>query len=148
MVINFYNMAKTVNILLADDDSEDQEILKEALLDVNPALAIHFVMNGKEAISWLKNCPAGELPSLIILDYKMPLMNAVDALETLKENSVYTGISKVVWSTSDQSEHKKLCLENGAIQYFVKPGNPTDLASLARQLLDLIFHSSEKLVTR
>jgi two-component response regulator ARR-A family len=141
-------MTNTTNILLADDDSEDQEILKEALLAVNPALAIHCVMNGKEAISYLENCPAGELPSLIILDYKMPLMNAVETLETLKENMGYTGITKVVWSTSDQSEHKKRCLENGAIRYLVKPGNPTDLALLTRQLLDLIFHSSEKLVTR
>jgi CheY-like chemotaxis protein len=59
-------------ILVADDDPEDQEILKEYLLGENPALSIYCVYNGREALSTLNSLPGHELPSLIILDYKSP----------------------------------------------------------------------------
>ncbi|MDP4213398.1 MAG: response regulator [Bacteroidota bacterium] len=131
-------MAKTICILLADDDPEDQDILKDYLLKEDSSLWIHCVLNGKEAISWLKGRPDEEVPSLIILDYKMPLLNAIETLDQLKEEPRYLSIPKVVWSTSVQTEHKKLCLERGAIAYFSKPARTRDLVNLARKMLEII----------
>jgi CheY-like chemotaxis protein len=131
-------MAKTTCILLADDDPEDQDILKEYLLKEDPSLWIHCVLNGKEAVSWLEECPDEELPSLIILDYKMPLLNGIETLEQLNDVPRYLFIPKVIWSTSVLMEHKKLCLEKGAIAYFSKPVRPGDLISLAREMLKII----------
>jgi len=132
-------MAKTPSVLLADDDTEDQDLLKEFLLKENPALTIHAVLNGKEAISWLQNRPVDELPSLIILDYKMPLLNAVETLERLKKDPRYEYIPKIVWSTSIQDEHKKICLENGAAKYFSKPTSSGELSSLSKQIIEIIL---------
>jgi two-component response regulator ARR-A family len=133
-------MAKPVSILLADDDPEDQAILKEYLLEENPSLSIHCVRNGKEAVSWLNARPSEEIPSLIILDYKMPLLNGVETLMRIKETERFAGIPKVVWSTSDQAEHRKQCIETGAEHYFLKPVNSDDLAKMARQMLEILFN--------
>lgn len=125
--------------MLADDDPEDQDILKDYLLKEDSSLWIHCVGNGKEAISWLESRPDEEFPALIILDYKMPLLNAVETLDRLKDAPRYKPIPKVVWSTSDQMVHQKQCLEMGAIAYFPKPVRTRDLATLARKLLKIIF---------
>lgn len=103
-------MSKAFSILLADDDKEDQDILKEYLLKENPDLSIHCAFTGKEAISWLNSCSEEEFPSLIVLDYKMPIMNAVETLDVMNRDARYRSIPKVVWSTSIQNVHKNLCM--------------------------------------
>ncbi|HEY4154795.1 MAG TPA: response regulator [Puia sp.] len=128
-------MAKHAHILLADDDVEDQDILKSIFTEKDLNVSIHCVFNGKQAIAYLEGCSPRELPSLIILDYKMPVMNAVETLERLKDNARLKGIPKVVWSTSEQNEHRKLSMENGAIQYFAKPNNQAELSDLPKQML-------------
>ena len=138
-------MAKTVSILLADDDPEDQDILKEYLLEENPGLSIHCVFNGKEVISRLNSSTEDELPSLIILDYKMPILNAVQTLEQIGENERYSAIPKVVWSTSDRDEHKKRCLETGAVHYFSKPISRIELARVASHMLKILFNGRAKI---
>ncbi|MFI5192519.1 MAG: response regulator [Chitinophagales bacterium] len=137
-------MANTITILLADDDPEDQDILKEIFLEEDPDISLHCVMNGKEVIAYLKSCPEQQLPRLIILDFKMPIMNAIETLESLKDNARYSEIITVVWSTSNQKEHIKQCMERGAIQFFQKPGNYRDLAGIARQILEILFNGRVK----
>lgn len=124
-------------IFLADDDPEDQEILKDAILKQDPAANIYSVMNGQQAIDYLVNCPDNCLPSLLILDYKMPIFNAVEVLEKIASIPQLQPIPKVVWSTSNQADHVRHCLENGADLYFVKPTKTEDLYNMARKMLDI-----------
>lgn len=129
---------KVTHVLLADDDMEDQDILKNAISQLNPAIEIKTVFNGGDAIDYLVNCPADKLPSLVILDYKMPILNAVEALEKLQSYPQLNHIPRVVWSTSYQDEHIKLCMERGASHYFKKPFNATELVAVARAMLAYI----------
>ena len=129
---------KIIHILLADDDIEDQDILKNAIVQLNPALVITTVFNGSEALEYLVNCSTDKLPALIILDYKMPVLNAVEVLERLQSYTQFKVIPKVVWSTSFQEEHIRLCMERGASHYFKKPFNETELAAVAKQMLAYI----------
>lgn len=122
-------------ILLADDDNEDQDLIKEVILELDPACILEMVSNGQEAVDYLTNCPDAALPSLIILDYKMPILGAIDVLNRIGNDSRYAGIPKVVWSTSGQQEHIDRCIEKGALHYFTKPSSPADLMLMAKQLL-------------
>jgi len=124
-------------IFLADDDPEDQEILKDAILQQEPSADIHSVMNGQQAVDYLVNCAEDRLPSLLIFDYKMPILNAVEVLERIKHIPQLRAIPKVVWSTSNQEEHVRLCKENGALLYFVKPTKTEELNKIASQMLAL-----------
>jgi CheY-like chemotaxis protein len=123
------------SILLADDDSEDQELLKESILEQEPVAIIDVVWNGQEALTWLNACPEESLPQLLILDFQMPILTAVEVLDRLQRNTRYDAIHKVVWSTSTQPEHIKKCLEKGAIRYFAKPNNKKELHTLADSIL-------------
>jgi CheY-like chemotaxis protein len=130
--------AKAKIIFLADDDLEDQEILKDAILQLEPTADIQSVMNGQQAIDYLVNCTVDRLPSLIIFDYKMPIFNAVEVLDRIGNIPQLRPIPKVVWSTSNQTEHVKLCMEKGAGFYFVKPTRTDELNKMVRQMLDII----------
>jgi CheY-like chemotaxis protein len=131
----------TTYILLADDDHEDQELLKEALLQEDPHTDVASVWNGQEIFSYLETCAQKSLPCLILLDYKMPVLNGPEVLDRLGQNPRYASIPKAVWSTSSQQEYIDKCIGKGAIQFFIKPNNPSELTRIASRLLSLCHHS-------
>jgi CheY-like chemotaxis protein len=134
-------MSKPIIILIVDDDLEDQHILEEYLLKQNENIIFYRALDGKEAINLLNGnkIPA---PDLMVFDYKMPLMGAIDVLKYFLEKQIFKLTPKVVWSTSGQRSHQQICIENGAVAYFVKPDSPTGQTSLAKDLISLISKES------
>ncbi|HXB91698.1 MAG TPA: response regulator [Puia sp.] len=129
------------HILLADDDPEDQELLKEALAQKEPDLDITSVWDGQEVLSYLGSCPDNALPCLILLDYKMPVLNGAEVLESLCRDPRLASIPKVVWSSSNQKEYVDNCITNGALQFFIKPNSQNELKKIADLLLVLCHRS-------
>ena len=130
-------MAEPITILLADDDNEDQELFIDAVKRCDPTVSVHTFGNGRAVISFLERCTESELPDLIILDYKMPILNGIDVLKLLRDSQRFAGIPSVVWSSSKQGEHIKNSIDNGARHYFVKPNSDEELLNLAGILLAL-----------
>jgi CheY-like chemotaxis protein len=133
---------KDVLILLADDDDEDKEILEESILTLAPQADIRTVNNGQQVIEYLDGCGDKDLPTLIVLDYKMPILNAVEVLERMSNVTRYDPIPKVVWSSSRQPEHVKKCMDNGAVDYFIKPNRVSDLDNIAAAILSICDKNS------
>ena len=71
--------------------------------------------NGNEAIEMFKTFP--EKPDLIILDYRMPIKNGIDALKEILE---LDHNSKVVFASADRTVKEKVYLY-GAIGFLDKP---------------------------
>jgi CheY-like chemotaxis protein len=130
-------MSKPIVVLIVDDDPEDQQILEEYLLKENENIVFYRALDGKEAINLLKGNDI-PTPHLMVFDYKMPLMGAIDILKYFLEKQIFKLIPKVVWSTSDQSSHQQNCIENGAVAYFVKPDSPSGQVKLAKDLIRII----------
>jgi CheY-like chemotaxis protein len=124
-------------ILIADDDQEDLELLSEVLLQLDESAKLHMVNNGSMVINYLKKASDDELPSLIVLDYNMPNMNGAEVLEQLCNDPRYQKIPKIVWSTSNNSNYIRECLEKGATSYFVKPATHKILQEQAAQMLKM-----------
>jgi CheY-like chemotaxis protein len=124
-------------ILLADDDGDDQDLLTESILQHRPSALVKTVNNGPQVLAWLDECPDEQLPAMLILDYKMPILNAAQVLDELNANSRYAGLPKVVWSTSSNRKHVDECLSKGALGYFPKPNDVTELASITASILSL-----------
>jgi CheY-like chemotaxis protein len=124
-------------ILLADDDGDDQDLLTESILQQRPSALIKTVNNGPQVLAWLDECPDEQLPAMLILDYKMPILNAAQVLDELNANTRYADLPKVVWSTSSNRKHIDECLSKGAWRYFPKPNNVTELAVITETILSL-----------
>ena len=123
-------------VLLADDDLEDQEMLIEVIGEIDPGIAVETVSDGREALTKLARLTEAELPSLIILDYKMPYLNAAEVLEALAEDPRYAAIPKVCWSSSRREDDIRRCLKAGACNYFAKPSTTTELQSMTMRMLE------------
>jgi CheY-like chemotaxis protein len=114
-------------LLLAEDDPDDRDILREALGQQRPGLGILCVDDGQRLIEYLDNCPSNQFPSLILLDYCLPLMNADQVLDALSRKPRFRDIPKLVWSTANKTEYARRCIERGALSYLPKPAAEPEL---------------------
>lgn len=119
-------------ILLVDDDEEDRMLIREAFSEIGAADAVHFEVNGEEAITYLENNPDA-LPSLIILDLNMPRMNGTQTLRYLKSDERFRDITVIIYSTSVNPLEREACLELGAHSYVIKP-------TLYQESLETVTH--------
>ena len=122
-------------ILLADDDSDDLELLEEAFMGLESSVTINKVASGKDALDYLNNCSSEKLPSLVILDYNMPDFTGPEVLEKFYQNPKFKCIPVIIWSTSNAPIYKELSMKEGAVQYFEKPNNFEGIKKLASEMV-------------
>jgi CheY-like chemotaxis protein len=120
-------------ILLAEDDEDDQELIRIAFSKVTADHKFEIVNNGEEVLKSLAD--NNHLPCLIILDLNMPILNGFQTLAALKNDPKFEKVPKVIFSTSDNDDNKKRSFSNGAVDYFVKPSNMKDLIATAEKML-------------
>ena len=124
-----------VNIVLADDDLEDLEMLEYVLKRKGPEVNINKFTSGHELIDYLKSVEATQSPCLIILDYNMPELTGGQVLTILANLNLYQSVPKIILSTSSTSSYIHECKINGAADYFIKPNTMQDLEALASKML-------------
>ncbi|HEU0109311.1 MAG TPA: response regulator [Flavisolibacter sp.] len=136
LITNNTNSASPITVLLAEDDVDDQELLKEAFTAIDPAIQLHSFSSGKKFVDRLDSLDT--IPRLIILDYNIPEMNGAEILEYINQNEQYSSVIKIVWSTSNSPLYKNSCLALGAHAYFVKPSTLSHLQEMAKKMLSYI----------
>ena len=108
-----------VTIVLADDDPDEQLLVKEAFSEHCSCVKLIFVNNGQELLNYLKEVVI--LPGLILLDINMPKMGGLEALEHIKNNPKLVNIPVIIFTTS---RNKELILDSycvGANSFINKP---------------------------
>jgi len=122
-------------ILIGEDDIDDQEILEEIFLSIDPSLNVTFINDGEKIVSYLQNASSEDLPGLMILDYNMPHLNGAEILKSIQQDQRVKNIPKIIWSTANAAGFKNICLQLGACEYLVKPSSFTELKSMIRGML-------------
>ena len=122
-------------ILIGEDDIDDQEILEEIFLSIDPSLNLTFINDGEKIVSYLQNASTENLPGLMIFDYNMPHLNGAEILRSIHQNQKVKNIPKIIWSTANAEGFKNLCLQLGACEYLVKPSSFSDLKSMIKGML-------------
>jgi CheY-like chemotaxis protein len=118
-------MKKT--ILLVDDDSDDRQLFCEALECVDASVICYYATDGKEALDVLAK---KETPQLIFLDINMPHMNGWQCLKAIKESEIYKHIPVLMYSTSSNQREVDMALNLGALCFFTKPDNFSELKNI------------------
>lgn len=121
-------------ILYAEDDFDDFESVKEALDQLSNHQVLLHAKNGAEAVSFIEN--ATVLPSLIVLDLNMPVMDGKEVLLWLKSRDEYKHIPVMVFTTSSREEDVKLCQKHNCT-FFRKPTLYRDLLHVAQTMLNI-----------
>jgi CheY-like chemotaxis protein len=121
-------------ILYAEDDFDDFESVKEALDQLSDQQLLLHAKNGAEAVSFIEN--ATVLPSLIVLDLNMPVMDGKEVLQWLKDRNEYKHIPIMVFTTSSREDDVKLCQKHNCT-FFRKPTLYRDLLHVAQTMLQM-----------
>jgi CheY-like chemotaxis protein len=122
-------------ILWADDDVDDLLLMREILLKHRKSYNIVEVKNGKEALDYLqKSHEDSHLPSLIILDINMPVLDGKETLSIIKRTPAFQSIPVVVFTTSS-SELDKLFCKKLDTEMITKPPDYKSLEKIVLKLL-------------
>jgi CheY-like chemotaxis protein len=124
-------------ILYAEDDQDDFEILKDALLQQTDQITLARAQNGTEVISYLD----GQSPGLIVLDLNMPVMDGKQTLKWLKEHEDYKKIPVMIFTTSSRDEDLRLC-KSYDCTFFRKPTLYRDLLHVVQIMLQMCVQNS------
>lgn len=104
----------TKKILVIEDDDAIQISVKELLEDAG--YAVDCVYNGQQALDTLQS---GSLPSLILLDLNMPLMNGYEFRRQQERDARIAQIPVVIMTADGQIASKRYQI--GAVGFVKKP---------------------------
>jgi CheY-like chemotaxis protein len=128
---------KQLNILLADDDTDDCIFFKEALEEFSIATHLTAVHDGEQLMQLLSK-ETNELPDVLFLDLNMPRKNGFECLSEIKACKKLKALPVIVFSTSFEQEVVNLLYKNGA-QYFIrKPSEFSQFKKIIQQTATLI----------
>lgn len=124
-------------ILIGEDDVEDRLIINASFEELGLSEMIRFETDGKRLIAYLDSIESGQLPSLIILDLNMPILNGTEILQLIKDNPAYRHIPVIIFSTSINRIEMEKCMKIGALNYFTKPVKYNEYVVLAQTFYEL-----------
>jgi two-component system response regulator len=137
-------MERSVNILVAEDDSEDYEFFEDAINGIDlVGCKVTQLYNGVETINFLlkkgkyKN-DTQPMPDIIILDLNMHVLNGLAVLAEIKSKSDLQNIPTYVLTTSRSDVHKKKCEELGCAGFFIKPAKVSEMRRVISQMVSEI----------
>ncbi|WP_018616613.1 response regulator [Segetibacter koreensis] len=124
-------LSKFKHIVIADDDHEDVELLKESLAKSCSDLDFTLADNGCNLLNALKTTSP---PDLIILDINMPVMDGKECLKVIKSNQLMKAIPIMMYSTSTNKKDIEACYSFGADYYVIKPSSIEEIEQLAEEI--------------
>ena len=122
-----------INILLADDDSDDRYFFEKALKEINISTNLKMVVDGERLMDYLtKNTSA--LPDVLFLDLKMPRKNGSECLTEIKQNENLKHIPVILCSTSLGNDFATALFKTGA-HYYLHKCDYSDLKICIQKIL-------------
>jgi two-component system, chemotaxis family, response regulator Rcp1 len=116
--------ARPIEILLIEDSPTDAELCIEALQRAKVANHLHHVVDGVEAMSFLRRqgqYAQAPRPALIMLDLNLPRKDGREVLAELKQDANLKMIPVVVLTTSRAEQDVLRSYELHANCYITKP---------------------------
>ena len=103
-------------IMVVDDEDSVREILSRTM--IKNGWDVVEATNGKEALDKLTTME--KLPSLILLDLMMPIVDGFQVIEAMKKNLILSKIPIIVVTAKDITEEEKKLLNSTARSVFTK----------------------------
>lgn len=125
-------------VLLVDDEPLNlklyEKMLKEHKFEISTA------SNGKECLEKVYSI----FPDLVILDWNMPVMDGIEALETLKKDELTRDIPVLmITGVMTSSEDLAYAMGVGAVDFLKKPFDKQELNARVRNILMLAESQNE-----
>jgi two-component system response regulator len=116
-----------VDILLVEDNPYDAEMTIRTLKKKNLTNSLIHLKDGAEALDFLftkgdyEGRKISQNPKVILLDLKMPKLNGIQVLSTIRQDERTREIPVVVLTSSREDPDIRECYRLGVNSYIVKP---------------------------
>lgn len=140
---------KAITILVADDDSDDRMMIREALEENRLANDLRFVEDGEELMDYLlrlgkyQSPSSSPRPGIILLDLNMPRKDGREALKEIKSHAHLRGIPIIVLTTSKAQEDIFRTYDTGVSSFVTKPVTFDALVAITRSIGNYWFEIVE-----
>jgi chemotaxis family two-component system response regulator Rcp1 len=126
-----------MKILVVEDSSGDQRLLKEAFRQC--AVELTFAFDAIDAMKILKaqkNNPLDQRCRMILVDLNLPKKNGKELLKDLKNDKDLRRLPVIMLTSSEAEKDIADCYESGASGYLIKPMTFDELESLVAAFCD------------
>ena len=116
-----------VLVMLVEDNLDHAELVIRTLSEHRVANIIRHFVDGQSALDYLLNrgeysdSSANPLPQVILLDLRLPRVDGLEVLKTIKETEQLRHIPVVVLTTSEAERDVSRAYDNHVNSYLVKP---------------------------
>lgn len=127
-------------LMMADDDPDDREFVREAFEECGFLGEFRFVGDGGALVDYLRLSVRNPrdrerpLPDLILLDLNMPRVDGHEALKRIKSDEELRRIPIVVLTTSESESDIQRTYEGGVNSFITKPAGYAELVEMAGRL--------------
>jgi CheY-like chemotaxis protein len=129
-----------VLVMLIEDNVDHAELVLRTLEEHDIASTVCHFLDGQSALDYLyrrgeySHLTETELPHVILLDLRLPGVDGMDVLKTIKEDPDLKSIPVVVLTTSEAEKDVAKAYYNHANSYLVKPVGFEDFKKLMGDL--------------
>jgi CheY-like chemotaxis protein len=133
-------VTRPIVILIADDDPDDREMIRDAFNENRLVNDLRFVEDGEALMDYLhhrgkfEDLKDSPLPGLILLDLNMPKKDGREALAEIKSDPALRRIPVVVLTTSKAEEDIYRTYNLGVNSFVTKPVTFDALVAVTREL--------------
>ena len=126
-------MEQILNILVAEDNSDDLFLLQQAFKKGGITSRLHAVENGVEVLAYFKGeerfADRGQypIPEILLLDLNMPNMNGFEVLQWLRQHPRFGNLVVHVLTASARVADIQRAYELRANSYIIKPSRMDEL---------------------
>src|SRR5262245_38493362 len=127
-------------ILLVEDNSDDALFAKRAFSKICPHASLALARDGEAAINYVAGTGKFQdrtrhpLPSLVLLDLKLPRNSGLEVLEWMRSVPSLQAMPVVVLSSSNQPSDMDRAHDLGVLSYHVKPVTNEAFMEMARSI--------------
>jgi len=128
-------MNRTLRIVLIEDDTDDVELLQDALDIRNIAYEMLLLKDGSAAASYCENTVS--LPDIIIMDFNLPRVHGREVVNFIRCRKKFSNVPILILSTSSSKEDIAFAYKAGADKYLIKPSTIEAIQQTIDTILDL-----------
>jgi len=105
-------------LLIIDDDQSEVLIAKRVLSKIAPEIGVDTAFNGEDGLALLSS--GSPLPSLVLLDLKIPGLNGIDVLRRIRADENLKHLPVVIVTNSTLESDRQEAIAAGADGYLHK----------------------------
>lgn len=123
-------------IIHVDDDAEDRAFFREVIEDLNSAFRLVQFADSVSALDYFRQLKAADLPSLIILDINMPVIDGKLLMKEIKALPLLSDVPVVLFTTST-STLDMVFAKKEKVGFYSKPDNVNRFRELVEEIFQL-----------